>query len=403
MSSLRSLDTALLGLVAAKSMASDSPKSENVNMAFQMSHHIQLKKSNELQMANIKLNNQIHMDRMELMTEGFENVIYEAQEANRLQEYQNKITLWGLQAVEGAVKTANIELQAAIQKSAHQIEAAIERSAKFIENSVNDLNETTQQVRDILNEKMNMTNELLSDSLWTAQNRFLVESMETERAGENFLRQYAIDGKQITRDKSYECFQQAVSQDNFNVSAILNLNNLEIQMNKDSWLETYRDLLNKIKAELTNEDNKRKDIAINTARRISVSHSINLFGMAEYNDFMNLYDFAKEHSNSDFHIILDVFKTVSLYAISSTEEEGNEWFVRSANKWGLDRFSDILRRQNVTYIHMDPIHNYIQMHTDYISKLLSWLEERADFFNEKSEKLDSLLQSSKKKLIDENE
>lgn len=399
--SLRSIDTALLGLTAAKSMGSGSPKPENVNMAFQMSHHIELKKLNALQMENMTLNNTIHMEQMELMTEGFDAVIYEAQEANRLKEYQNNITLWGFQAVKGAVETANNELKAAIQRSASQIEAAITSSAEIINNSINDLNKTTQQVGNIINEQLNITNELLSDSVWTAQNRYLVESMETERAGLNYLRQYEIDGKQSTRDKAFECFQKAVSQDNFNVSAILNLNDLEIQMNKDSWLENYRDLFYKINAELKNEDNKRKEIAINIAKRLSVSHSINLFGTAEYNDFLDLYKFAKKYSTSDFHIYLDVFKTISLFATKNTAKQGNRWFIRSANTWGLDRFSDILRRQNVAFIHMDPIENYVQMHKDYITKLLKLLKEQDKFFNKKSEKLDGLLQSFKKKLIDE--
>ena len=285
MMSLRSIDTALLGLTAAKSMGSGSPKPENVNTAFQMAHHIELKKLNALQMENMTLNNTIHMEQMELMTEGFYDVIYEAHEDFRLKVYKNNITLWGFQAVKGAVETANNELKAAIQRSASQIEAAITSSAEIINNSINDLNKTTQQVGNIINEQLNITNELLSDSVWTAQNRYLVESMETERAGLNYLRQYEIDGKQSTRDKAFECFQKAVSQDNFNVSAILNLNDLEIQMNKDSWLENYRDLFYKINAELKNEDNKRKEIAINIAKRLSVSHSINLFGTAEYNDF----------------------------------------------------------------------------------------------------------------------
>lgn len=370
-------------------------------MAFQMSHHIELKKLNALQMENMTLNNTIHMEQMELMTEGFDAVIYEAQEANRLKEYQNNITLWGFQAVKGAVETANNELKAAIQRSASQIEAAITSSAEIINNSINDLNKTTQQVGNIINEQLNITNELLSDSVWTAQNRYLVESMETERAGLNYLRQYEIDGKQSTRDKAFECFQKAVSQDNFNVSAILNLNDLEIQMNKDSWLENYRDLFYKINAELKNEDNKRKEIAINIAKRLSVSHSINLFGTAEYNDFLDLYKFAKKYSTSDFHIYLDVFKTISLFATKNTAKQGNRWFIRSANTWGLDRFSDILRRQNVAFIHMDPIENYVQMHKDYITKLLKLLKEQDKFFNKKSEKLDGLLQSFKKKLIDE--
>lgn len=397
-----SIDTGLLGLATMKSIGSGKPRSEDLNLAFQMSHHIELKKSNTLQMSNMALNYENHMEAMGVLQDGFGEIISETKVGNRLQEYQNRITLAGFQAVEGAVKTANEEIKSAIEEGTSQIVEATYRSAEVINNSIKDLNQTTQEVKNILNEQLNMTNSLLSDSVWTAQNRYLVESMETERAGKNYLRQYMFDGKKSTQNKAYECFQRAVSQDNFNVSAILNLNDLEIQMNKDSWLRNYRDLFNKIETELMNEDNKRKDIAINIAKRLSVTHSINLFGMAEYNDFLHLYDFAKEHSIPDFHIILDVFKTISIYA-TSIEEEGNQFFILSAKKWGLDRFSDILLRQNAAFIHMDPIKNYANMHRDYITKVVKLAEEQDKCFNKKSEKLDSLLQSFNEHLIDKND
>jgi hypothetical protein len=151
---------------------------------------------------------------------------------------------------------------------------------------------------------------------------------------------------------------------------------MEIQMGKDNWLTNFRDLFSKVSAELISDDMNRRSIAENVAQKMSLSHSIILFEAGEYEDFLKFYSFSQKHTQEEFHIYLDAFKTVSLYATTDKVNKGDEYFVKSANKWGLDEFSKVLKRQNLTWLQMDPIRNYLIMYKQYIKDRFKTLTDK---------------------------
>jgi hypothetical protein len=190
--------------------------------------------------------------------------------------------------------------------------------------------------------------------------------METEKEGERFLTQYRIDSKRETQEEAFQSFQKALTQDRFNVSAGFYLNNLEVEMNKDKWIDSYHDLFSKVKAEMESVDENRRSIAENIAKKMAVSHAVHLFSAGAYKEFLSFYSFAHKHSSKEWHIFLDVFKTVSLFASRKKPTQGEKWYERSVNKWGLDNFSRELRKQNITWLYMDPIGKYVMLHKEYL-------------------------------------
>ena len=286
----------------------------------------------------------------ELINQG-EDVIYEQQQANELQRYQTEVLEYEFGNL--AVKVNTLTEEAREQTKATYYVGEL-------------ISEHLNQLHKDLNEKLELANIILSDINWGQKNSHLVDSMETEKEGERFLTQYRIDSKRETQEEAFQSFQKALTQDRFNVSAGFYLNNLEVEMNKDKWIDSYHDLFSKVKAEMESVDENRRSIAENIAKKMAVSHAVHLFSAGAYKEFLIFYSFAHKHSSKEWHIFLDVFKTVSLFASRKKPTQGEKWYERSVNKWGLDNFSRELRKQNITWLYMDPIGKYVMLHKEYL-------------------------------------
>ena len=286
----------------------------------------------------------------ELINQG-EDVIYEQQQANELQKYQTEVLEHGF---------GNLAVQVDIlNEEAREQTKAVYFIGELICEHLDQLNKD-------LSAKLELSNIILSDLNWGQKNSHLVDSMETEKEGERFLTQYRIDSKRETQEEAFQSFQKALTQDRFNVSAGFYLNNLEVEMNKDKWIDSYHDLFSKVKAEMESVDENRRSIAENIAKKMAVSHAVHLFSAGAYKEFLSFYSFAHKHSSKEWHIFLDVFKTVSLFASRKKPTQGEKWYERSVNKWGLDNFSRELRKQNITWLYMDPIGKYVMLHKEYL-------------------------------------
>ena len=295
--------------------------------------------------------NEILMQGFQELIDQGEDVIYEQQQANELQRYQTEVLEHGFGNL--AVKVDKLNEEAREQT----------KVVYFIGERIC---EHLDQLNKDLSEKLELSNIILSDLNWGQKNSHLVDSMETEKEGERFLTQYRIDSKRETQEEAFQSFQKALTQDRFNVSAGFYLNNLEVEMNKDKWIDSYHDLFSKVKAEMESVDENRRSIAENIAKKMAVSHAVHLFSAGAYKEFLSFYSFAHKHSSKEWHIFLDVFKTVSLFASRKKPTQGEKWYERSVNKWGLDNFSRELRKQNITWLYMDPIGKYVMLHKEYL-------------------------------------
>lgn len=293
----------------------------------------------------------------ELINQG-EDLIYEQQQANELQRYQTEVLEYGFRNLAVKVNTLTEEAREQTKAIREQTEATYFVGELICEH--------LDKLHMDLSAKLELSNLILSDLNWGQKNSHLVESMETEKEGERFLTQYRIDSKRETQEEAFQSFQKAVTQDRFNVSAGFYLNNLEVEMNKDKWIDSYHDLFSKVKAEMESVDENRRSIAENIAKKMAVSHSVHLFSAGAYKEFLSFYSFAHKHSSKEWHIFLDVFKTVSLFASKKKPTQGDKWYKRSVNKWGLDNFSRELRKQNITWLYMDPIGKYVMLHKEYL-------------------------------------
>mgnify|MGYP001225777290 FL=1 len=301
----------------------------------------------------------------EILMQGFQelidqggDVIYEQQQANELQRYQTEVLEHGFGDLAVKVDTLNEEAREQTQEIREQTQEIRKLGARICEH--------LDQLNKDVNEKLELSNIILSDLNWGQKNSHLVDSMETEKEGERFLTQYRIDSKRETQEEAFQSFQKALTQDRFNVSAGFYLNNLEVEMNKDKWIDSYHDLFSKVKAEMESVDENRRSIAENIAKKMAVSHAVHLFSAGAYKEFLSFYSFAHKHSSKEWHIFLDVFKTVSLFASRKKPTQGEKWYERSVNKWGLDNFSRELRKQNITWLYMDPIGKYVMLHKEYL-------------------------------------
>jgi hypothetical protein len=306
------------------------------------------------------------------MADGLGDISFELSNQSKLMNYQSHLIEAGLNEVSNQVKSSGEKIELTIAETGDKTVKAIENNTEAIEAAT----KTFKEVGRELSEKLEITNKLLTDLVWTQKNKYLVESMETENEGERFLKQFQIDKNEKTQQEAFNSFQKSQSQDRFNVSSGLYLNNMEIQMGKEDWLVNFRDLFSKVSAELISDDLNRRSIAENVAQKMSLSHSIVLFEAGEYEDFLKFYNFSQKYTNEDFHIYLDAFKTVSLYATTDKVKKGDEYFVKSANKWGLDVFSKVLKRQNLTWLQMDPIRNYLIMYKQYIKDRFKTLNDK---------------------------
>ena len=295
--------------------------------------------------------NEILMQGFQELIDQGEDVIYEQQQANELQRYQTEVLEHGFGNLAVKVDTLNEEAREQTQ--------AVYFIGELICEHLDQLNKD-------LSAKLELSNIILSDLNWGQKNSHLVDSMETEKEGERFLTQYRIDSKRETQEEAFQSFQKALTQDRFNVSAGFYLNNLEVEMNKDKWIDSYHDLFSKVKAEMESVDENRRSIAENIAKKMAVSHAVHLFSAGAYKEFLSFYSFAHKHSSKEWHIFLDVFKTVSLFASRKKPTQGEKWYERSVNKWGLDNFSRELRKQNITWLYMDPIGKYVMLHKEYL-------------------------------------
>ena len=295
--------------------------------------------------------NEILMQGFQELIDQGEDVIYEQQQANELQRYQTEVLEYEFGNL--AVKVNTLTEEAREQTKATYYVGEL-------------ISEHLNQLHKDLNEKLELANIILSDINWGQKNSHLVDSMETEKEGERFLTQYRIDSKRETQEEAFQSFQKALTQDRFNVSAGFYLNNLEVEMNKDKWIDSYHDLFSKVKAEMESVDENRRSIAENIAKKMAVSHAVHLFSAGAYKEFLIFYSFAHKHSSKEWHIFLDVFKTVSLFASRKKPTQGEKWYERSVNKWGLDNFSRELRKQNITWLYMDPIGKYVMLHKEYL-------------------------------------
>ncbi len=296
------------------------------------------------------------------------DVSFELSFQTQLMDYQNHLIEAGVNKMSNKMDQVAFTLS---RIGAETVKAVDNNTA-----AIKDVREIFLKVGKELSNKLEITNQLLSDLVWTQKNKNLIKSMESEQEGERFLKLFQIDKNKQTQQEAVKCFQQSQSQDRFNVSSGLYLNNMEIQMGKDDWLVGFKDLLPKIKTELLSDDLNRKKIAENVAQKISFSHSIILFEAGEYREFLKFFNFSKKHTMKDFHIYLDAFKTVSLYATTNTIKKGDEYFIKSANEWGLDEFSKVLRKQNLTWLQMDPIRNYVIMYKKYLRERLKALKNK---------------------------
>lgn len=302
--------------------------------------------------------NEILMQGFQELIDQGEDVIYEQQQANELQRYQTEVLEHGFGNLAVKVDTLNEEAREQTQAVREQTQAVY-----FIGELIC---EHLDQLNKDLSAKLELSNIILSDLNWGQKNSHLVDSMETEKEGERFLTQYRIDSKRETQEEAFQSFQKALTQDRFNVSAGFYLNNLEVEMNKDKWIDSYHDLFSKVKAEMESVDENRRSIAENIAKKMAVSHAVHLFSAGAYKEFLSFYSFAHKHSSKEWHIFLDVFKTVSLFASRKKPTQGEKWYERSVNKWGLDNFSRELRKQNITWLYMDPIGKYVMLHKEYL-------------------------------------
>lgn len=302
--------------------------------------------------------NEILMQGFQELIDQGEDVIYEQQQANELQRYQTEVLEHGFGNLAVKVDTLNEEAREQTQAVREQTKAVY-----FIGELIC---EHLDQLNKDLSAKLELSNIILSDLNWGQKNSHLVDSMETEKEGERFLTQYRIDSKRETQEEAFQSFQKALTQDRFNVSAGFYLNNLEVEMNKDKWIDSYHDLFSKVKAEMESVDENRRSIAENIAKKMAVSHAVHLFSAGAYKEFLSFYSFAHKHSSKEWHIFLDVFKTVSLFASRKKPTQGEKWYERSVNKWGLDNFSRELRKQNITWLYMDPIGKYVMLHKEYL-------------------------------------
>jgi hypothetical protein len=302
--------------------------------------------------------NEILMQGFQELIDQGEDVIYEQQQANELQRYQTEVLEHGFGNLAVKVDTLNEEAREQTQAVREQTQA-VYFIGELICKHLDQLNKD-------LSAKLELSNIILSDLNWGQKNSHLVDSMETEKEGERFLTQYRIDSKRETQEEAFQSFQKALTQDRFNVSAGFYLNNLEVEMNKDKWIDSYHDLFSKVKAEMESVDENRRSIAENIAKKMAVSHAVHLFSAGAYKEFLSFYSFAHKHSSKEWHIFLDVFKTVSLFASRKKPTQGEKWYERSVNKWGLDNFSRELRKQNITWLYMDPIGKYVMLHKEYL-------------------------------------
>lgn len=302
--------------------------------------------------------NEILMQGFQELIDQGEDVIYEQQQANELQRYQTEVLEHGFGNLAVKVDTLNEEAREQTKAVREQTEAIYDVGELICEH--------LDQLNKDLSAKLELSNIILSDLNWGQKNSHLVDSMETEKEGERFLTQYRIDSKRETQEEAFQSFQKALTQDRFNVSAGFYLNNLEVEMNKDKWIDSYHDLFSKVKAEMESVDENRRSIAENIAKKMAVSHAVHLFSAGAYKEFLSFYSFAHKHSSKEWHIFLDVFKTVSLFASRKKPTQGEKWYERSVNKWGLDNFSRELRKQNITWLYMDPIGKYVMLHKEYL-------------------------------------
>ena len=302
--------------------------------------------------------NEILMQGFQELIDQGEDVIYEQQQANELQRYQTEVLEYGFGNLAVKVDTLNEEAREQTKAVREQTEAIYDVGELICEH--------LDQLNKDLSAKLELSNIILSDLNWGQKNSHLVDSMETEKEGERFLTQYRIDSKRETQEEAFQSFQKALTQDRFNVSAGFYLNNLEVEMNKDKWIDSYHDLFSKVKAEMESVDENRRSIAENIAKKMAVSHAVHLFSAGAYKEFLSFYSFAHKHSSKEWHIFLDVFKTVSLFASRKKPTQGEKWYERSVNKWGLDNFSRELRKQNITWLYMDPIGKYVMLHKEYL-------------------------------------
>ena len=302
--------------------------------------------------------NEILMQGFQELIDQGEDVIYEQQQANELQRYQTEVLEHGFGNLAVKVDTLNEEAREQTKAVREQTEAIYDVGELICEH--------LDQLNKDLSAKLELSNIILSDLNWGQKNSHLVDSMETEKEGERFLTQYRIDSKRETQEEAFQSFQKALTQDRFNVSAGFYLNNLEVEMNKDKWIDSYHDLFSKVKAEMESVDENRRSIAENIAKKMAVSHAVHLFSAGAYKEFLSFYPFAHKHSSKEWHIFLDVFKTVSLFASRKKPTQGEKWYERSVNKWGLDNFSRELRKQNITWLYMDPIGKYVMLHKEYL-------------------------------------
>lgn len=185
-----------------------------------------------------------------------------------------------------------------------------------------------------------------------------VKAEEKVEKGAKFLVAYKGSKEKNTKylEQALEQYNKAYSKDPFNVDAVFYSNWLKNKLGISGWAEGYKELFDKIKVEL-NEENERVARAKTIAYRASVSCPVDLIDAIESKLVIDFYPFAKRELEGEdptlrskeqdsLLIRLDAIKLAALF-LSKTKENkikvkqtktGLNWFSTCAKKWGTNEF-----------------------------------------------------------------
>lgn len=271
----------------------------------------------------------------------------------------------GFNHISGQVNGLHNSLQVAAVGIVNEIGRVDENNAIRSHQMIEQIERTETKIVEAAKEMQKAVIAKLKESIdaQNLQNRMTaspdsVKAEEKVEKGAKFLVAYKGSKEKNTKylEQALEQYNKAYSKDPFNVDAVFYSNLLKNKLGISGWAEGYKELFDKIKVEL-NEENERVARAKTIAYRASVSCPIDLIDAVESKLVIDFYPFAKQQLEGEdptlrsedkdsLLITLDAIKLAALF-LSKTKENkivvketktGLNWFSTCAKKWGTNEF-----------------------------------------------------------------